>query len=153
MFPALDIPFEYWIEHVTFGLLCVMFIFSTMIFYRGVPGFATDCPCCVWCRVLTICLLYVGLLFGNQVWNDSGFVSLTQWRTTSPPYLKYHVPLNITLCARCAIGWQLYDMRMEVPQLSLINFWPPAVFISKVQATPKWLIYHGRFHDFFICSE
>ena len=29
MFPPLDIPLEYWIEHVTFGLRYVMFGFST----------------------------------------------------------------------------------------------------------------------------
>ena len=34
------------------------------------PGFATDCPCGVWCRGLTTCLLYVVPLFGNLVWND-----------------------------------------------------------------------------------
>ena len=50
----------------------VMFIFSTRIF------FATDCPCSVWCCGLTTCHMYVGPLFsGNQVWNNSGFVSLT----------------------------------------------------------------------------
>ena len=31
----------------------------------------------VWCRGLTTYLLYVGPLFGNLVWNESGFVSLT----------------------------------------------------------------------------
>ena len=67
-----DILLEYRIEHVTFGLLYVMFTFPTRIFYRGVPGFATDCPCSVWCLGLTTCLLYVGPLFGN----DSRFVSL-----------------------------------------------------------------------------
>ena len=55
------------IEHVSFGLLYVMFTFPTTIFYRGVPGFATDCPCGVWCRGLTTCPLYVGPLFGNLV--------------------------------------------------------------------------------------
>ena len=42
-----------------------------------VPGFATDCPCVVWCCELNTCLLYYGSLFGNLVWNDSGFISLT----------------------------------------------------------------------------
>ena len=42
-----------------------------------VPGFATDCPCVVWCCGLNTCLLYYGSLFGNLVWNDSGFISLT----------------------------------------------------------------------------
>ena len=57
MFPPLDVPFEYWTEHVTFGLL------STIIFYRRVPGFATDFPCGVWCRGLITCLLYVGYFY------------------------------------------------------------------------------------------
>ena len=95
MFPPLDIPIEYWIEHVTFGLLYVMFRFSTRIFFREIPGFATDYPCCVWCRGLTTCLLYAGTLFGNQVWNDSGFVSLTQWRTTfSLFWTAFYIYLN-----------------------------------------------------------
>ena len=33
--------------------------YSTWIFCRGVSGFATDCPCGVWCRGLTTCLLHV----------------------------------------------------------------------------------------------
>ena len=63
MFLPLDILLEYWIVHVTFRLLYVVFTFPTGIFCRGVPGFATDCPCHVWCRGLTTCLLYVGPLF------------------------------------------------------------------------------------------
>ena len=39
---ALDILLEYWIEHVTFRLLYVMFTFPTKLFYRGVAGFETD---------------------------------------------------------------------------------------------------------------
>ena len=63
----LDILLEYWIEHVTFRLLYVTFTFPTRIFCRGVPGFATGCPCGIWFRGLTTCLLYVGPLFGNLV--------------------------------------------------------------------------------------
>ena len=70
----LGILFEYWFEHITLGLLCAMFRFPTRIFYRGVPGFATDCPCGVWCRVLTTFLLYFGPLFGGLVWNHSWFI-------------------------------------------------------------------------------
>ena len=47
-----------------------MFTFPTMIFCRGVPGFATDCPRGVWCRGLTTCPLYVGPLFGSFDNND-----------------------------------------------------------------------------------
>ena len=74
---APDILTEYWIGRITFGLLCVMFTFLSRIFYRGVPGFATDCPCGVWCRGLTTCFLYAGPLFGNLVEKDSRFVILT----------------------------------------------------------------------------
>ena len=38
----------------------------TWIFCRGVSGFATDCPCDVWCRGLTTCLLHVSPPFGNR---------------------------------------------------------------------------------------
>ena len=76
-FLPLDILPEYCIEHVTFGLLYVMFTFPTRIFYRGVTGFVTGCPCGVWCRGLTTCLLYVGLLVGSLVLNFVRFVSLT----------------------------------------------------------------------------
>ena len=57
MFLPLDFLFEYWIELDYSGLLYVRFTFSMRIFCRGVPGFATDCPCGVWCRGLTTCLL------------------------------------------------------------------------------------------------
>ena len=62
-----DSLLEYWIEHFTFGLLYFMFTCPTRIFYRGVPGLVTDCPCGVWCLGLTTCLLYVGPLLGNLV--------------------------------------------------------------------------------------
>ena len=52
-----NIIIEYRIEYVTYRLLYVIFTSPTRIFYRGVPGFATDCPCGVWCRGLTTCHL------------------------------------------------------------------------------------------------
>ena len=79
MFLILDILFQYWIERVTFGLLYAMFRFSTKIFYRGLPGFVTDCPCGVGCPGLTTCLLLhdgplsvnVGWLIGGlYVWHN-----------------------------------------------------------------------------------
>ena len=60
---SLDILLDYWIEHAIFGLFYVRFTFSTKISHRGVLGFATDCPCGVWCHGLTTRLLYVGPLF------------------------------------------------------------------------------------------
>ena len=89
MFPPLGILLEYWIEHVSFGLLYVMFTIPTRIFYRGVLGFATDCPCGVLCRGLTTCPLCFGPHFGNLVYNDSRFVSWTEGKQLFF-YIHYH---------------------------------------------------------------
>ena len=69
-----DLVLEYWTEHITIGLFCVKFIFSTRIFNRRVPGIATDCAYKVWCHGLTYpCML---VRFWKYVLNDSWFVIL-----------------------------------------------------------------------------
>ena len=50
MFLSLDLLSEYRIQHGAIGPLYVTSSYSTWIFCRGVSGFATDCPCHVWCR-------------------------------------------------------------------------------------------------------
>ena len=77
MFLSLDLLWEYWIQHGANGPLYVTSSYSTWIFCRGVSGFATDCPCGVWCRGLTTCLLHVGPPFGNRILNNSWAVGLT----------------------------------------------------------------------------
>ena len=77
MFLSLDLLWEYRIQHGTNGPLYVTSSYSTWIFCRGVSGFATDCPCGVWCRGLTTFLLHVGPPFGNRILNNSWAVSLT----------------------------------------------------------------------------
>ena len=66
-FLPLNFPLEYWIELTTMEPLFVKFILSTSIFYKGVPGFPTDCPVGIWWRGLTACLVYVNPSFGNLV--------------------------------------------------------------------------------------
>ena len=65
-------------QHGANGPLYVTSSYSTWIFCRGVSGFATDCPCGVWCG-LTTCFLYVGPPFGNRILNNSWAVGLTLW--------------------------------------------------------------------------
>ena len=79
MFLSLDLLWEYRIQHGANGPLYVTSSYSTWIFCRGVSGFATDCPCGVWCRGLTTCLLHVGPPFGNRILSNSWAVGLTQW--------------------------------------------------------------------------
>ena len=79
MFLALDLLSEYRIQHGAIGPLYVTSSYSTWIFCRGVSGFATDCPCDVWCRGSTTCLLHVGPPFGNRFLNTSWAVGLTYW--------------------------------------------------------------------------
>ena len=79
MFLFQDLHSEYRIEHGAIAPLYVTSSYSTWKFYRGVSGFATDCPCDVWYRGLTTCLLHVGLPFGNRFLNTSWAVGLTYW--------------------------------------------------------------------------
>ena len=67
MFLSLDLLWEYRIQHGANGPLYVTSNYSTWIFCRGVSGFATDCPCGVWCRGLTTCLLHVSPPFENRI--------------------------------------------------------------------------------------
>ena len=71
------ILWEYRIQHGANGPLYVTSNYWTWIFCRGVSGFATDCPCGVWCRGLTTCLLHVGPPFENRILNNSWAVGLT----------------------------------------------------------------------------
>ena len=79
MFLSLDLLSGYRIQHGAIGPFYVTSSNSTWIFCRGVSGFATDCPCGVWCRGLTTCLLHVGPPFGNRFLNTSKTVGLTYW--------------------------------------------------------------------------
>ena len=79
MFLSLDLLSEYRIQHGAIGPLYVTSNHLTGIFCRGVSGFATNCPCDVWCRGLTTCLLHFGAPFGNRFLNTSWAVGLTYW--------------------------------------------------------------------------
>ena len=79
IFLSLDLLSEYRIPHGAIGPLYVTSSYSTWILCRGVSGFATDCPCDVWCRGLTTCLLHVGPPFVNGFLNKSWAVGLTWW--------------------------------------------------------------------------
>ena len=70
MFLSLDLLWEYRIQHGANGPLYVTSNYSTWIFCRGFSGFATDCPCGVWCRGLTTCPLHVGPPFENRILNS-----------------------------------------------------------------------------------
>ena len=79
MFLSLDLLSEYRIQDGAIGPLYVTSSYSTSIFCRGVSGFATDCPCDVWCRGLATCLLHVGPPSGNRFLNTIWAVGLTYW--------------------------------------------------------------------------
>ena len=79
MFFSLDLLSEYRIQHGAIGPLYVTSSYSTWIFCKGVSDFTTDCPCDVWCRGLTTCLLHVGPPFWKSIWSNSWAVGLTKW--------------------------------------------------------------------------
>ena len=79
MFLSLDLLSEYRIQHGAIRPLHVTSNYSTWIFCRGASGFATDCPCDVWCHGLTTCPQHAGPPFGNRFLNTSWAVGLTYW--------------------------------------------------------------------------
>ena len=96
MFLSLDLLSEYRIQHGTNGPLYFTSSYSTWIFCRGVSGFATDCPCGVWCRGLTTCLLHVGPPFGNRILNNSWAVGLTYWIIYLHFFVFWHMQLYMS---------------------------------------------------------
>ena len=92
---SLDFLSEYRIQHGAIGPLYVTSSYSTWIFCRGVSGFATDCPCSVWCRGLTTCFLHVGPPFGNRLLNNNWAVGLTLW-IAYIPFLFWHMHLYMS---------------------------------------------------------
>ena len=96
MFLSLDLLSEYRIQHGAIGPLYVTFSYSIWIFCRGVSGFATDCPCDVWCRGLTTCLLHVGPPFGNRFLNTRWAVGLTYWIVYLNFFLFWHMQLYMS---------------------------------------------------------
>ena len=87
-------------------LLYVTSNYSTWIFCRGVSGFATDCPCDVWCCGLTTCLLHVGPPFGNQFLNTSCAAGLSYWIV----YLHFSLYFDICnyICLDTSYHFWLY---------------------------------------------
>ena len=98
MFLSLVLVSEYRIQHGAIGPFYVTSSYSTWIFCRGVSGFATDCPCDVWCRGLTTCLLHVGPPFGNRFLNTSWTVGLTYWIVYLHFFFFWHMQLHMSWC-------------------------------------------------------
>ena len=104
MFLSLDLLSEYGIQHGVIGPLYVTSSYSTWIFCRGVSGFATDCPCDVWCRGLTTCLLHIGPPFGYRILNTSWAVGLTYWIV----YLHLYFDVCNYICFDTSYHFWLY---------------------------------------------
>ena len=96
MLLSLDLLSQYRIQHGAIGPFYATSSCSTWIFCRGVSGFATDCPCGVSCRGLTICLLHVGPPFGNRFLNTSWAVGLTNWIVYLHFFVFWHMQLYLS---------------------------------------------------------
>ena len=124
MFLSLDILSEYRIQHGAIGPLYVTSSYSTWIFCRGVSGFATDCPCDVWCHGLTTCLLHVGPPFGNRFLNTSWAVGLTYWIV----YLHF---LYFDICNYICLGTS-YQFWLYLYFLYILYFSSTLVLTSSI---------------------
>ena len=117
MFLSLDLLSEYRIQHGAIGTLYVTSNYSIWIFCRGVSGFATDCPCDVWCRALTNCLLHVGPPIGNQILNTSWAVGLTYWIV----YLHLHF-LYFDICNYICLNTSYHFLGLYLYFLNILYF-------------------------------
>ena len=95
-------------------------MFQYRIFYRGVPGFATDCLCGVGCRGLTTCLLYVGPLFleirrARTYLSDATAVPVV----TSSGYESFEFSTSNTFLfnSSCnySLNWRHIEMKLQHP--------------------------------------
>ena len=129
----LDILFEYWIDHATFGFgfVNVMFGLSTRMFDMGVSGFATNCHRSVWCHRVTNCLLQICPLFGDLVWNNNRFVTFHCFQVcftyiVMPHYmmiLDFHLPyFHIT---NSALFFTEYSSTLFLQRCRLDTFYSP----------------------------
>ena len=96
MFLSLDLLSEYQSQIDAIGPLYVTSSYSTWIFCWEVSGFATDCPCDVWCRGLTTCLLHVGPPFVNWFLNTSWAVGWTYWIVYLHFFVFWHMQLYMS---------------------------------------------------------
>ena len=124
MFLSLDLLSEYRIQHGAIGPLCVTSSCSTWISYRGVSGFATDCPCDVWCRGLTTCLLHVDTHFGNRFLNTSWAVGLTYWIVYLQFFVFWHMELYMS--------WYIISLWVYLYFLNILYFSSTPVLTSSI---------------------
>ena len=124
MFLSLNLLSENRIQHGAIGPLYVTSSYSTWIFFRGVSGFATDCPCDVWYRGLTTCLLHVGPPFGNRFLNTSWAVGLTYWIV----YLHFVVFLHMQLL----MSWYIISFLALSFFLNILYFFKYSVLTASI---------------------
>ena len=58
-------------------MMCFLLMTFVPVQKLCVNSFTADCPCGVWCRRLTTCVLHVGPPFGNRLLSNSWAVGLT----------------------------------------------------------------------------
>ena len=95
MFLPLDLLSEYRIQHGAIGHLYVTSSYPSWIFCRGVAGFATECPCGVWCRGLTTYLLHVGPFWKSTFKQQLG-CRFDMMDSLSPFFVLWHMQLYMS---------------------------------------------------------
>ena len=128
MFLSLDLLWEYRIQHGANGPLDVTSSYSTWIFCRGVSGLATDCPCRVWCRGLTTCLLHIGPPFGNRILNNSWAVGLTKWTMNLIFFVFWHMQLYMSWYIRSFFGFTFLNILYFSSTLVLTSFYRRSLY-------------------------
>ena len=123
---------EYRIQHGAIRPLYVTSSYSTWIFWWGVSVFPTDCPCDVWCRGLTTCLLYVGPPFDNRFSNTSWAVGLTYWIVYLHCFLYFDICNYICLDTSYNFWFYLYFLNIHFSSTPALTSSIDVVFVLSI---------------------
>ena len=132
MFLSLDLLWENRIQHGANGPLYVTSSYSTWIFCRGVSGFATDCPCGVWCRGLTTCLLHVGPPFGNRIFKQQLGYRFDIMDNRSDFFVFWHMQLYMSWYIRSFFGFT---------SLNILYFFKYFVLTSSIDVVFLYILF------------
>ena len=131
MFLCLDLLSQYRIQHGVIGPLYATSIATQLRYSAGKfqDLQLINCPCDVWCRGLTTCLLHVGPPFGNRFLN-------TRWAVYLHFWVFWHMQLYLSWYI---ISFLALSLLLEYSFSYCFKYSCPKIFHRRSLCTFYWL--------------